>query len=231
LLPTDVPKQLLLEVKHRKKSALSTTEWKTIPWLETQKNLKDELLDILLDMPELLKDADRMALCTDKGDKNRLRQDAVAKCWIYDEQLRTWLAVVCPSSTGCAWECQQPNIGPISVEDIALAYALQTFWTACLLLYDTLRKASNPGVLLPEHTDPQIYVHNIVSTTPILLNPSSGMYGQHVMILPFALALQYAEATAKHREMVTKVMEGPQGELVKSLLLKVNFSSEEGDGR
>lgn len=202
---------------------LSTPEWKTIPWLETPKNQKDELLDILLDMPGLLEELDKISCCADRAEKERLQQDLVAKCWLYDTQLRAWLATVCPSSDACPQVYRRPDMDRITYEDIALTEALQTFWITCLLLYSTLRFVSDPQTTFPEHIDPQLYVYNIVSTTPILLTPSSGIYGQNLMILPFALALQYAESTAELQEMVSNVIEGPQGELVKGFLLRVDL--------
>jgi hypothetical protein len=202
---------------------LSTPEWKIIPWLEIPKDPKDNLLDLLLDMPGLLEDLDKMASCVDRIEKDRLRQDLVARCWVYDTQLRTWLAATSPSTGDCAQVYRQPEIDHVSYEDISLTYAFQTFWTACLLLYTTLRLASDPQATLPEYTDPQIYVHNITVTTPTLLNPSSGIYGQYIMILPFALALKYAESMAKQQDMLMKVTEGPQGEVVKGFLHRLDF--------
>ena len=76
---------------------------------------------------------------------------------------------------------------------------------------------------LPGHTDPQIYVHNILSTAPILLNQKAGMYGQHVTVLPIALAMNLMEPGFEQQEEVIKVMEGPSGKLVKSYLLKLRF--------
>jgi hypothetical protein len=212
-----------LAVKARRRSAFGADEWKSVPWLETQKNLKDHLLDILVNMPALLEDLDNMTACDDLTKKEALRRDLVARCWVYDRQLRAWLNSTCPSAENCAQTYQQTRIDTASLEDIGLTYAFQTFWKTCLLLYTTLRLASDLQTTLPDYTDPQIYVRNIALTTPTLLNPSAGIYGQHIMILPFALALQYSESANGQRDTLVRVMEGQQGDLVKGFLLRVNM--------
>lgn len=167
-------------------------------------------------MPGLLEDLDRMESCKDKEKQDRLRRELITKCWAHDEQLRAWMALLPPSPDICDRVCQRPETSPASVEDIALTSGLHNFWITCLLLYGTLRQASGPMATLPDRMDPQVYIHNLVSTAPILLNPRSGMYGQHVTILPFALALQYSESSAEQLG-TSKILEGPQGQLIRSL--------------
>ncbi len=59
-----------------------------------------------------------------------------------------------------------------------------------MLLCTTLPWAAGAHANIPYRTDHRTCTGNIANVMPVLLNPRSGMYGQHVAALPLGLALQ-----------------------------------------
>ncbi|KAK0734787.1 hypothetical protein B0T26DRAFT_689648 [Lasiosphaeria miniovina] len=219
---------LLSAIKARKKSPLSTDEWKTQPWSETPKNLKDVLVDVLIHMPGLLEEFDHMRLCQDENKKARRRQRLLARCSIYQGELQKWKAIVCPAGemdVSCLGRAE-PTQG-----NVAIVHGLTLYWTTCILLYTTQQLASGPEPVLPAHADPAIYIRNIVDTVPLLLRRKAGLYGQHAAILPLAVALQYALALGSPmdelRERLMGILAEPSGALVRPFLIGYDFNSRE----
>ena len=211
---------------NRKKSMLSSPEWKTIPWCEKPKNSRDLLLDILIDMPGLLEDLDALNECPSSQERQRLRQELIGKCWMYDALLLDWANSICPSQQPFGSSYQPPEDEIVSPQQLAHAHGLSLYWTTCLLLYSTLASASgSSSILLPERTDPRVYIGSIAKVVPVLLRAGSGMYGQHIAALPLGVALQFAMATdsmAHEQAMLVRNFEIPRGRVVNGFLLSVN---------
>ncbi|KAK3373063.1 hypothetical protein B0T24DRAFT_529285 [Lasiosphaeria ovina] len=219
---------LLSAIKARKKSPLSTDEWKTKPWSETPRNLKDILVDVLIHMPGLLEEFDRMRLGQDENKKTRRRQRLLTRCNIYQRDLQEWKSIVC-----AAGEMDVSCLGRAEAtqENVAIVQGLALYWTTCILLYTTQRLASGPEALLPAHTDPGIYIRKILDTVPLLLSPKAGLYGQHAAILPLAVAVQYTLALESSigdlQERLMAVLEQPSCALIRSFLVGNGMSSSE----
>jgi len=177
----------------RKQLALSTPEWKSIPWEVIPKNLKDVLVDVLVDMPGLVQAFDEMQLCSDSAQQTTLRSSVVQKCWEHDRQLLTWSNLVFQGLKPGT----QPCTDPLSVDlvtRIAQVHGMSLFWTTSLILYSILRMAAGPEEDLPGRTDPMHHAHQLVDAISILLQPTAGLYGQQSAALPLEVALQYTTA-------------------------------------
>ncbi|KAM7210273.1 hypothetical protein V8F06_014352 [Rhypophila decipiens] len=95
----------LSSILQRKKLVLSDPSWKTVPWKVTPKNLKDVLVDVLVDMPGLVEEFDAMiqslrdleSHITSSAQQDAavisaatLRDGFLQKCWEGDRQLLDW---------------------------------------------------------------------------------------------------------------------------------------------
>ncbi len=178
----------------RKKLVLGTPEWKSTPWQVIPKNLKDVLVDVLVDIPGLLEDFDNMQSCTEAGRQEALRLEVVEKCWEHDGQLLHWFGrVVC--------QADHPGRRPVptsrekdAITYVAVIHGMTLFWTACLVVYSILSLASGPEAGLPDRTDPRYYARKLAEAIPILLHPSAGLYGLQSASLPLEIALRYTTA-------------------------------------
>lgn len=179
----------------REKLVFSTPEWKNIPWQEIPKDLKDVLVDVLVDMPGLLEDLDDMQSCRKQSRQRKLRHELVQRCWEHERQLLDWLHLVCQelgsSTHASATEPGEKDL----VTHLAVIHGMSLFWTTCIILYSTLRTASGPQAELPGRTDPMHYVRKLAEAISSLLRPSAGLYGKQSAALPLELALLYITDT------------------------------------
>ncbi|KAK4182549.1 Sterigmatocystin biosynthesis regulatory protein [Podospora australis] len=187
----------LVAILQRKRLVLSTPEWKTIPFQKVPKNLKDMLVDVLVDMPDVVHAFDQMQLC--RRDPNRqaeLRDKLVQKCWDLDQQLQNWLHTVCQAV---------PKMDLVT--KIGQTHGLVLYWTTSLVLYTILHRAS----LVPlgsgsdatdlcssskqQHLDPIFHAEKLAEAIPLLLQPSAGLYGWQGAELPLEVAIQHISNT------------------------------------
>ncbi len=169
---------------------LSHPDWKTIPWQETPKNLKDVLVDVLVDMPRLLEDLDSMQACKPANKQAELRQNLIQSCWNHDKRLMLWFRLVCGEENPGRHHSPITNEKD-TVTRVAVIHGMSLFWTTCLILYSTLRTASGPEAELPDRTNPVHYVSQLAEAISILLQPRAGLYGKQSAVLLLELAIEY----------------------------------------
>ncbi|KAK0732018.1 hypothetical protein B0H67DRAFT_92482 [Lasiosphaeris hirsuta] len=174
----------------RKKTALSSPEWKTIPWRCIPKTPKDLLLDTFVEMPGLLQDVDEMR--ADPPGHPTLRHELVRRCWRYESELSAWRA-----RAGIADPAYRLELGvgsPPALDLVAASHILCVYWSMCIIVYSTLHSLSADKTTLPERANPRVYCRRIAEAVPVLLHPRSGAYGMHLANFPAAIALVYLNA-------------------------------------
>jgi hypothetical protein len=167
--------------------ALGSPEWKSIPWQKTPKDLKDILVDVLVDMPGLVEEFDNMRLCHETGKQETLRLKLLEGCWEHDRRLLGWLDLL------------QRLINPVNrpqetrdpVTHVAQVHGMGLFWVTSLVLYSILWEVSSSKETPPERANPLLYARHLVDAIHILLQPSSGLYGIQSAILVLQAALEY----------------------------------------
>ncbi|KAK3341933.1 hypothetical protein B0T25DRAFT_465775 [Lasiosphaeria hispida] len=184
----------LSSILWRKGLALSTPEWKNIPWQEIPKDLKDVLVDVLVDIPGLVEDLDRLRRCTDAGIQAHFHLKLVQDCWEHDRQLRAWLGLVHQLTDPGKRVCKDPASPESLVTHIAQVHGMSLYWTSSLVVYSILREASGPEAVLPAHTDPMYYACNLVDAIITLTHPNAGLYGKQSAVPLLEVALLYIAA-------------------------------------
>ncbi|KAH8897508.1 hypothetical protein GQ53DRAFT_888049 [Thozetella sp. PMI_491] len=174
----------------RKRLVLSNPEWKSVPWQEIPKDLKDVLVDVLVEMPGLLEDLDNTKSCAEPGKQAILQQRLIQRCWEHDRQLLHWFGLVCGGENPSKHPFPESTTRD-AVTYVAVVHGMSLFWTTCIILYDTLSLASEPNIDLPEHADPGAYIGKLADALSILLKPGSGLYGRQSAVLLIEYAIQY----------------------------------------
>jgi hypothetical protein len=88
------PSQALSAILRRRRLPLATPEWKTVPWQSVPKDMKDILVDVLVELPGLVEDLDTMRSCVDQDERDILQRNLVARCWECDAQLMGWSEIL-----------------------------------------------------------------------------------------------------------------------------------------
>ncbi|OLN94292.1 hypothetical protein CCHL11_02814 [Colletotrichum chlorophyti] len=180
----------------RKRTFLSDLQWKTIPWSETPKSAKDVLIDILVDVPVLLEQADLL---------QRAHQPALKMCRRFmetyrrlDRELRWWLENLSPESR---WldDLTVRSFKHPTGDDIALAHVMTLFWTTCILVYSSLNMVlyTSPASFASETfqpidcTDLRQYCTRIADTVEVFFQSEAGLVGMHAAPFPTGTAIKY----------------------------------------
>jgi hypothetical protein len=187
-------------------------------------------VDVLVDMPGLVEQLDRMQLCTNPTNQAALRADLVQQCWEHDRQLLHWLSVVSRLGSPDYNAPAKSNLrGLRVVTQVAQVHGMSLFFTTGIVLYSILRMVSGSQADVPQRVDPMHYARKLVEAIPILLQPSAGLYGQQSATLPLEVALYYITAMgfpSQESEAVLERLRSLKGELGNGLMGMVNTEAE-----
>lgn len=185
----------MMSIVLRKRTALSSIEWKTIPWTKIHKTSKDMIFDIMGDVSAIMEDFDLAGTIENAAERREQYLLVAGECWRVDCSLTWWFENISPSRD--INDLIDRNFENPTAEDIAVAYIMSHYWTACVLLYATLRltlaacSATEALLCLPERADPYEYCRLIVDATEVLHHPLAGAFGAHAKMFPLGMAAAY----------------------------------------
>jgi hypothetical protein len=171
---------------------LSERSWKTIPWAEHNKTIKDLLLDVVVDLPSALEALDKWYQQEATPEKEEHRKYLIDVCVQIDRNLLRWfdrhgrslLPVTGTSGEANDW----------STMDLGHANVLSLYWVACILVINTLRSLDGLEGMRRAHINPDEACRNIVSVVPTFLRPEVGLFRVHLTTFPMAVVLIYLKS-------------------------------------
>ncbi|TQV95546.1 C6 zinc finger domain-containing protein [Cordyceps javanica] len=83
---------VMLSMGQRKRSPFASPAWDKIPWKKHPKAVKDELIDLLQDIPEILEYIEEFKVCTDLGRRQDLEMLIMSRCNEVRADLDAWAA-------------------------------------------------------------------------------------------------------------------------------------------
>ncbi|KAK0623982.1 hypothetical protein B0T14DRAFT_191973 [Immersiella caudata] len=184
----------LSSILQRKRLALSASEWKSVPWSRIPKNMKDILIDVLVEIPGLVEDLDAVRLAKNSDARQALRADLEERCWQHHRDLRCWLGLLSRFVNPCPNPCPSPKPpDPVDVVTrVARVHGMSFFWVTSLVLYSILREVRESQHAAAEETNPLYHVQRIVEAISILMRPEAGLYGRHSVVLQIEIAIRYS---------------------------------------
>lgn len=169
---------IIKAIHERKWTPLSGTEWKTIPWTKHEKNAKHALIDVLVEIPGILQDIDRLHGISEDEEKNEECRRLLGLCWVYDHLLTQWHDTTQPVVT-------------CDADDVVLLY-----WTTCLFLYSSMgllaNKLGHPATHLPERgTNLRQHVDHIAEAIPVFFEDGVAREAMLQAVFPLGSCLQF----------------------------------------
>ncbi|KAF4833503.1 hypothetical protein CGCSCA4_v013356 [Colletotrichum siamense] len=182
----------------RKRSFLSNTAWKTIPWAKISKTPKDVMLDILTDVPALLEEVDILKSNPSGYNCQRFMETYQR----LDRETVWWLENLSPP-TDILDGLHERNYRNPTADELAVAHVMTCFWTVCILVYSSLHAVLSstfnlPGIEvmeLAERTNPRPYCLLIADTVEVFFQPEAGTFGMHAAPFPIGMAIKYLMLT------------------------------------
>ncbi|PTB63376.1 hypothetical protein BBK36DRAFT_1126839 [Trichoderma citrinoviride] len=200
---------VMLSIGRRTKSPLNTPEWRTVPWREVPKSIKDKLMDVMEDIPYMLVSYDNLCACQDPDRMNELYQIVMLNCQHISNSLDAWEREIGADLDHFDYTVAgTPVPTPQDDTEISLVYLSCVYWGARLILYSTLgmtmkyaAEAMSPGSdSVPEvpqirMLNPGIFARKIAHAVPLLYGPAAGAMQGASGLFPMALALRYFATT------------------------------------
>ena len=134
----------------RKPNFFASSDWHTIPWESSPRNLRDELFDVMIALPDLLQKQDVLFEKLGNLDTNQDRfviltegQTYINRCIHIATSLQKWEE---KAFATCMETLEAPPAvfaGPLTLVEVckehgyAFYSVVMYFWTACLVLYST----------------------------------------------------------------------------------------------
>lgn len=166
---------------NRKRSFLSSHEWKTMPWRGLDKTPKDRLLDILVEIPELLEGLDELySLGDDAQTLSALRQTFLEKLIGFERQLQKWYDNTFHSTP---WICGNTVLLRNEI-GLAAVHLMAVYWTARLVLFNTRRLPLFPCNDALDLVTAEALKQRIMPLIARLTETHSGWFGRHSAVLP-----------------------------------------------
>lgn len=193
-------KQAIAACLSTKRTFLADPSWITVPWSEKPKSPKDELVDILVQIPGLLEDVEALACRPDSraGLVDRIRETYAR----IDADLAHWKETRFPQDLPPSFN-EHGDRTPTSA-DVLNAHLLTLFWTASLVTYRNIRRANDmaPEIFasapLPESctkSSLDSYCQNIADVIGILFHPAAGIFASQFGMFPIACSLVHLTTT------------------------------------
>ncbi|KND88028.1 hypothetical protein TOPH_07313 [Tolypocladium ophioglossoides CBS 100239] len=212
---------VMLYFGQRVKSPLSTPEWRTVPWRHREKSVKDVLMDIMDDMPELFEQLDNIQSRKSGTNVDALRERLKVQCRETEVALNAWRRHVGVKLHRFDYTLTRSPIPPPSSDvEFALLHMTSLYWIACLVLYSTMifvskgirpsnglaksdsESTSKPldkhAAGLPPNPDlfapsmePRMFASKIARSIHLFFEPSAGFVQSGSALFPLAIALRY----------------------------------------
>lgn len=214
----------------RKTSPFSEMDWMTLPWSRSSKNLRDELVDVLLQLTIVLETLDTMKLyeTAEQTEKNHQQLETltrylhrVLESWRHKFQSQKgfeFISITFPSSERHV-DLNSPDLDISALPSLGHSpvFLICMQWACCIILYTNIqlacRQLSVPlAELVPEippsTLDCRRYANQILHTAEFFFQQEAGVAGPQMLTFPIGTALQYLAAAGGGDEGWAKV-QGP----------------------
>ncbi|KAL4902563.1 hypothetical protein BDW74DRAFT_180668 [Aspergillus multicolor] len=175
-------------LRQRKRCFLADADWKSIPWLQREKNPRDYLMDILVDLTGLFEELDNMNVLpkSDIFEREFARQSLLDGFLQIHQDLLTWQLLHAP-------DFEPLDEVPYSLlpRHIAGAHLMTTFWASVIVITSNIQALCVSDEEFDPTFDLDACCANMIRTFPLFIHPSLGLFRTHVAPFPFTVALHY----------------------------------------
>jgi hypothetical protein len=209
----------------RKRTFLSEPEWKTVPWSEIEKNPRDYLLDILVDVPSILEGISALSKCEQPQQREKNRKLLRKAMQGITTRLLEWNAKyevpIIPESV----TSELP--ATVSAEELAAAHVMSLYWASCIRMFNIHRKLLGPGER-PEHRlSPDQLCKDLVRAIRLFLHPSVGLFRQNITPFPMSTAIEHIRSVDRHkmaieRKILFESLARPECRLIRDFMMSLD---------
>lgn len=207
---------VIAAIIRRKPDFFTSDSWRSVPWQAVPRNLWDELVDSMLEIPRLLQSIDQVSetLVAPKADIESRILEIVAECVVLGNGLRDWEGKALRLANE-QQSLEQANAErPKTLREVCknhgygFFHVSMLYWTASLLVYSNawllyrrvtkasdLLSISTADLRLPAWMNPETAAANIANCAAHYYRPEAGYWGPQSASFCAGAALHYYALT------------------------------------
>lgn len=190
---------MITAIIRRQHTFLSEPDWKRLPWAKHPKDFRQELIDIMLDLPEVLAELDTAkAMKQANQDPTEQLQRLLDHCQALLEEAHAWYDRFIDSIVPELRDRFREGISQsLSFKHFGTAHTMTLYWTCCLHLENTMRLGLR---LAPEEQIPVLaesaqpgntdaFAFRIARSSKFFLQPNAGTHAASLFSFPMGAAM------------------------------------------
>jgi hypothetical protein len=136
---------MIIATRKREPCPFARPEWLTLPWTHRPKDIKDELIDLMVKTPGLLSEFDDIKLATGTAlDYPQRRLNFFIKLKLFQEEIDHWTEKLKKSTSPELLEETEDGIPEkFDIDHMFLAHSRVLCWTMLLRFYELVTMACN----------------------------------------------------------------------------------------
>lgn len=134
---------MIIAMRKREHCPFASTEWLTLPWLHRSKDVKDELIDLMVQVPGLISDFDDITLGR-IVDSPESRRNFFSRARLLQDSIDSWNVILQESTSPELMRETEDGIPEtFDIDYMFLAHTRVLYWTMLLRFYDLITIACN----------------------------------------------------------------------------------------
>lgn len=219
----------ILGIARRTPNFFTEYEWHTIPWEAAPRDMHAELVDIMITLPEILwqqnkiaRQAQAIETLRDQFDILTTAQELITRCIRTGESLREWETKALQASSAALGGIQVADDAQLSTICKSHGYgffnACMQFWSTSLILYgttrinyQTIKRATQPNEsstiptwlhlpTIPAWMNPTPAATNIAQNANYFFSAGANYWGAGVASFPLGTLCHYVAITGRWYE-------------------------------
>ena len=226
--------QISVALQERKSSFLRDKEWMTLPWNNVAKTPRDQILDILAEVPTAFEAADiyNAMVARESIAVEVKRQELMRFCLDLRQKLAQWhtdhpALVQSASQVAPLRDMNLPS--PFHNQTaIAMLHVMTIYWGTSTLVESILRAVFKSDKSRPRDLNPEAPCGKIIVALSNLLHPSIGLYRIHLVTVPLSIAMIQLQDPStqlgmlcEERRLLAYCLSHPEGSSISKFLNKL----------
>ncbi|KAF2435769.1 hypothetical protein EJ08DRAFT_645457 [Tothia fuscella] len=231
-----------ISIKQRKPCILAEREWMLRPWLTRPKSIRDNIIDIMLQLPAILECYDKaIALEESSQEEDSARYLFFQLCKIFDAEVQSFLRKLKIGIDAVLLARIENGIPEdFDMRHAFLAQTMAMYWAMAVLYTHTVQLAfQHFQISVPspassrDFFEPSQYALNIGRSVKYFFRHDAGKMNAHTFSYPLSMALQYMaftqEAETGGYHLLTDAFTlGDTGSMIRDFLVSIQASASEG---
>ena len=230
----------IVGLKRREPTPLADIPWLQIPWSKGSKDSRQQLLDIMIQLPTILQEFDAiMAVRGTDNDTQTRRSFFFRRCRDFHYEAESWCRTL---ETGVGAQLYRmvkegiPAVFPL--DHFSFAHTVTLCWAFNIVLYGTLYRALKEIPESPTLTsetyawcNPEPYAKYIANSVHYFFQPDAEPFSAAIFAFPMGVALNYFSYTYKgmhpeYLKIVEFLRRGKNGETTGKFLRTLQASTD-----